>query len=122
MRRGRVAAAIVAGIAMGLLLAACGGGREGAAGGDRRKRVDVVASFYPVAEVATRVGGDLVRVTNLTPAGVEPHDLELTSRQVDHVEDADLVVHVGEGFQPALADAVKRRGKGTIDVLAAVGA
>jgi hypothetical protein len=31
-----------------------------------------VASFYPLAEAAERVGGDLVSVTNLTPPGVEP--------------------------------------------------
>ena len=40
--------------------------------------LDVVAGFYPLAFVAKEVGGSRVDVTNLTPAGVEPHDLELT--------------------------------------------
>lgn len=79
-----------------------------------------MASFYPVAEIATRVGGDRVRVANLTPAGVEPHDLELTSRQVDQLEDADLLVYLGQGFQPAVAAIASRRGSGTVDLLDAV--
>lgn len=65
----------------------------------------VVASFFPLAEVARAVGGDDVTVVDLTPPGVEPHDVELTTRQRDQLEDADVVVLVGGGFQPAV-DAV----------------
>ncbi|HEX2192354.1 MAG TPA: zinc ABC transporter substrate-binding protein, partial [Acidimicrobiales bacterium] len=42
-------------------------------------RPSAVASFYPLAEAAQQVGGDRVRVENLTPPGAEPHDLELTA-------------------------------------------
>ncbi len=125
--RTRAGAGSVVVLAVGLMAAlVVGGCGSSSRGGDTappaRDRLDVVASFYPMAEVAARVGGDRVRVTNLTPAGVEPHDLELTSRQVDHVEDADVVVHLGAGFQPAIGDAVKRRDHGAVDVLRAVGA
>ncbi|MFP5375907.1 MAG: metal ABC transporter solute-binding protein, Zn/Mn family [Acidimicrobiia bacterium] len=92
-------------------LAGCGGG---AAGGDGT--VTVVASFHPLAEAAARVGGDDVQVTNLTPAGTEPHDLELTPAQVDAVEDADVVLYLGGGFQPAVERVVERRG-GAVDLL-----
>lgn len=44
--------------------AACGSGGAGTAG---TGHVQVVASFYPLAEVAQRVGGRDVTVTNLTP-------------------------------------------------------
>ncbi|MEY2472776.1 MAG: zinc transport system substrate-binding protein [Actinomycetota bacterium] len=81
-------------------------------------KVAVVASFYPVAYAAQQVGGDLVRVRNLTPAGVEPHDLELTSDDIDHIDSADAVFLVGSGFQPAVVDAAKRRSKNTFDVAA----
>ena len=37
---------------------------------------------YPLQFVAERVGGDRVAVTNLTPPGAEPHDLELTPQDV----------------------------------------
>lgn len=70
-----------------------------------RGRVQVAAAFYPLAFVAERVGGEDVRVTNLTQPGGEPHDLELTVKQTADIEDADLVL-VEHGFQPAVDDAV----------------
>ena len=39
---------------------------------------EVITSFYPLAYAAQEVGGGNVEVKNLTPAGAEPHDLELT--------------------------------------------
>ena len=50
------------------------------------------------------MGGEHVAVTNLTPPGAEPHDLELTPQDVAHVSDADLVLTL-PGLQPALDDA-----------------
>jgi zinc transport system substrate-binding protein len=46
-----------------------------------------------------------VGVANLTPAGAEPHDLELKSSQVAAVHDADVVLLMGKGFQPAVEKA-----------------
>jgi zinc transport system substrate-binding protein len=71
----------------------------------------VVASFAPLVDAARGVGGERVEVTNLTPAGVEPHDIELNSRQLDRVADADLVLYLGGGFQPAVEDAARRAGR-----------
>src|SRR5882762_3054671 len=62
----------------------------------------VVGAFYPVAYAAQRVGGDRVQVTNLTPAGAEPHDLELNPDQIDEILNADLVFVMGHRFQPAV--------------------
>ncbi|MGI8755660.1 MAG: metal ABC transporter substrate-binding protein [Acidimicrobiales bacterium] len=56
--------------------------------------------------MAERVGGSRVEVSSLTKPGAEPHDLELTPRDVAGVQDADLVVYLS-GFQPAVDDAVK---------------
>ena len=69
----------------------------------------VVAAFYPLAYAAEQVGGAAVTVENLTPAGAEPHDLELTPREVGDVLRADLVLYLGAGFQPAVAKAVHGR-------------
>jgi zinc transport system substrate-binding protein len=66
----------------------------------------VVASFYPLAEAAERVGGSFVHVTNLTAPGVEPHDLELTADQIEAIDAADVVLYLGGGFQPAVEDAI----------------
>jgi zinc transport system substrate-binding protein len=78
----------------------------------------VVASFYPLAEAASRVGGSRVTVTNLTAAGVEPHDLELTTRQLDEILDANVFLYLGRGFQPAVEAAIRHRSEGlTVDLL-----
>jgi zinc transport system substrate-binding protein len=72
--------------------------------------VRVVASFYPLAEVARRVGGERVVVTDLTPSGVEPHDLELTPRQVIDVGESKLAFYI-KGVQPAVDKAVREHAK-----------
>lgn len=99
--------------------AACGG--SGGAGDAGDGRTQVVASFYPLFEAAQRVGGDRVQVRNLTPAGSEPHDLELNSSQVDSVEDAAVVLFLGQGFQPALEKAADRAKGMKVDILEDLG-
>lgn len=80
--------------------------------------ITVVAAFYPVQAAAVAVGGDLVDVVNLTAPGVEPHDLELTPDAVERIQSADLVLYFGEGFQPAVEDAVSGAAGTTVDLLA----
>lgn len=91
-----------------LVLSACGG-----AAGDSGK-VSIVTSFYPVQFVAERVAGDDADISTLTAPGGEPHDLELSPRQVAEVQDADLVVYQ-KGFQTAVDEAVEQadRASGT---------
>ena len=95
-------------------VAGCGGGGGEDAGSDG---LEVVASFYPLAEAAERVAGDRASVSNLTPAGSEPHDLELATDQVEDLEDADLVVVLGRGFQPAVEQVAERREGPTLELL-----
>lgn len=82
----------------------------------------MVASFYPFAYVAQRVGGEDVLVENLTGAGIEPHDIELRPRQIGDVQDADLVIYQKD-FQAAVDDAVDQAARpraGTLDVATVV--
>lgn len=110
---------VAAVVAVGLMASACGPDTAGTSSeGDGRVRV--VASFFPVAQAAEKVGGNLVEVVNLTPAGTEPHDLELSPDQVDDLEDADVVLYLGGGFQPGVEEVAERRKKMTLDVLEAV--
>ena len=78
--------------------AACSNGSSD----DGNDGLTVVASFYPLEEAARAVGGSAVEVENLTPPGVEPHDLELSSDRIDDILDADVVLYLGGGFQPAV--------------------
>jgi len=96
----------------GLLAAGCGGEESGGSG-----RTEIVAGFYPLAHAAEVIGGDGVAVTNLTPPGVEPHDLELSVRDVERIRAADVVFYLGEGFQPALEEAAKETDGRALDLL-----
>lgn len=60
----------------------------------------VTASFYPLAEFALRVGGDLVSVQNLTPAGSEPHDFDPSPRDVADLHGSTLFIYNGSGLEP----------------------
>jgi zinc transport system substrate-binding protein len=63
-------------------------------------RLAVAASFYPLYEFAVQVGGDRVAVRNLVPAGVEPHDHELTPRDVAGINASRVLIYNGAGFEP----------------------
>lgn len=82
---------------------ACGAGGSGGGG------LKVVAAFYPLAWLAERVGGPNVHVQNLTKPGAEPHDLELSPRQVIDVGEAKLDFYIS-GVQPAVDKAVRQYG------------
>jgi zinc transport system substrate-binding protein len=96
------------------LLAGCGSTSSGGDSGVRR----VVAAFYPLAFAAEQVGRSSVDVENLTPAGAEPHDLELTPGDIRDVERARLVLYLGDGFMPALEQALHDRDGRSLDLLA----
>jgi zinc transport system substrate-binding protein len=107
----RIAAAS-AFVALACVLAGCGGS------GDAAEQPTVVASFYPLAWVAERVAAPRTHIVDLTPAGAEPHDLELTPGDLETLQDADLVLYLGHGFQPAVEQAVEGRSGRSLDLLA----
>ncbi|MGW4892076.1 metal ABC transporter substrate-binding protein [Kitasatospora sp. NPDC004240] len=116
-RRARASIALTAtALAASLLLTACGG--DSSAKGTDGK-LNVVASFYPMEFLASRIGGEHVKVTGLTAAGVEPHDLELTAKQIGAVQKAGAIVYL-KGLQPSVDKAVEQsHSKHRIDATAA---
>jgi zinc transport system substrate-binding protein len=67
----------------------------------------IVTDMYPTTFAVEQVVGDGVEVVQLTPAGVEPHEYELTPQQVQQIADADLVAYL-PGMIPAFEDAVEQ--------------
>ncbi len=98
-------------------VASAGTGCGGATPGKKA----IVAAFYPLAYAAGQVAGPDAEVVDLTPPGAEPHDLELTPRDVGRVRAARLAVYAGDGFQPAVQHAVEGRKGASVDVLDGVG-
>jgi zinc transport system substrate-binding protein len=100
-----------------ICLAAAVGGCGGSGSSRSDGKTDVVASFYPLAWAAQRVGGETVNVHNLTRPGTEPHDVELSARDVARIRSADVVLYLDRGFQPAVEDAVKGASGTVVDLL-----
>ncbi|GHF42902.1 metal ABC transporter substrate-binding protein [Streptomyces morookaense] len=107
-RRISATAAVAGTAALGLLtLSACS--PDSGKGTTADGKLQVVASFYPMQYLAEEIGGEHVKVTNLTKPGVEPHDLELTPKQTGSLSEAGAVVYL-KGIQPAVDEAVKQSG------------
>lgn len=95
-----------------MTLTACGGQETGANGvSPEDAQLTLVTSVYPLEWLATEIGGDRVSVNQLTEPGAEPHDLELTGRQIGEVSEADIAFYV-TGLQPAVDEAVEQEASG----------
>lgn len=92
-------------LALTFSAAACGSSTtsEGSSSG----KIKVATSFYPVNYLVQSVGGSHVEANSVTPANVEPHDFELSPKDVTKLSGAKMVVYVA-GFQSSLDDAVKQ--------------
>jgi zinc transport system substrate-binding protein len=90
-----------------LAISACGSAT--ATADTKGARMEVVASFYPLQFATEQIGGGHVAVTSLTKPGAEPHDVELTPREVANVSKARLVVFE-KGLQGAVDKAVESQG------------
>ena len=85
-------------------LSACSGSSSQA--DENNAQITVAASFYPIEEIARRVGGTHVDVVELTPAGQGAHDVQLTAKNLDELANASAVFYISDGFQPDVEKAV----------------
>lgn len=108
--RARATAVIVA--AVSVLAAGCGGRADEPSGDEGR--LHVVATTPIVADWARAVGGDLVEVTLLADPLVDPHDFEPGPSDAAAVEEADVVVALGAGFDEWAEDLVENAGGGAL--------
>lgn len=109
----------IAGLLSLVFLAGCGSSSE--QGAEQEGRQQVVASFFPLAEAVRKAGEGLVDVKDLVPAGAEPHDAEVTPKEVDALHDADLVLTMGHKFQPAIESIAEGRGDQAVAILDKIG-
>src|SRR5215211_4412052 len=82
----------------GLLLSSPKPGTSESRGASSNHTLMVVTSFYPLYDFAKHIGGNKVNVTTMVPVGIEPHDWEPTTQQIQGLLSADLFVYNGAGI------------------------
>ena len=67
-------------------------------------KLQLVATFYPLAYLSQEIGGDYVQVTQLVPSNTEIHSWEPSASHIIATEDADVIVYNGAGADHWLED------------------
>lgn len=61
-----------------------------------KNKISVSASFYPYYFFASEIGGDKANVVNITKAGTEPHDYDLTAQDIVQIQSSKIIVLNGK--------------------------
>ena len=63
------------------------------------KKLQVIASFFPLYEFARNVGGNKVEVYSFLPIGEEPHSWEPSIQQIEKIKEAKIFIYNGAGME-----------------------
>jgi zinc transport system substrate-binding protein len=63
------------------------------------EKLQVVASIFPIADMARQVGGGDVEVTTIVPAGASPHTFEMKPSLVKAFASAKVFLMIGTGLE-----------------------
>ena len=66
---------------------------------NENQKLSIVASFYPLAFMAEKIGGDLVTVKNLA-GSVSPHKYQLIPQDMVSLNKANLILVQGLKLEP----------------------
>ena len=70
------------------------------------KHMKILVSFYPLYEFTKEIGKERIDVSIIIPAGIEPHDWEPTIQDLQKMQNTDMIVINGAGFESWLDDFV----------------
>lgn len=107
LSRSRVAAVLVAAVALALVLGGALGQPTHAQSGSV---VNVVATTTIVGDVVRNVGGERIDLAVLLPPNADPHVFELTPQKLRTLIQADVVFANGLGLEEFLEDAMESAG------------
>lgn len=74
---------------------------------EKPSRLKVVASGYVPYDLARNIGGEKIELSQLIPAGTEPHHFEPTPGDIIKVSQSDLFVYVSPELEPWTQDILK---------------
>ena len=66
---------------------------------NQSEKIVVITSFNPLYEFTKQIGKEKVDVSVLVPFGIEPHDWEPTISDLQKIQNADLIIINGVGFE-----------------------
>lgn len=87
-------------------------------------KVKIVATIFPLYDIALQIAGDKAEVEMLLPVGAEVHSYEPTSRDIIKIRESNLFINIGLSADPwteAIIDDVKSEHFNVISVGEIVG-
>jgi ABC-type Zn uptake system ZnuABC Zn-binding protein ZnuA len=105
-------------VAMGMVLAACGSPESASQSASQSDAPStdaageggggtVVVTTSVLGDVVANVVGDAAEVETIMPPGADPHSFEPSAQQIEALQNAQLVVANGGGFEEALVDVLE---------------
>ena len=77
----------------------------------KNESLEVVSSIVPISSLVNRVGWEYVNVTNIVAPWVSPHGFDVSVKDVQAIENADIIFSLGfeeiDGFLDKLLDGKK---------------
>lgn len=90
---------LLIGLCMVTLLTGCSMELQNTRNFEEEDKIAVVTTIYPVYDFVNNIAGDKAEVINLVPAGMEPHDFELSTGDMRLLEQAEMFVYNGAGME-----------------------
>ncbi len=107
MKTRRIAAVII--ILLILIMVGCSN-TEKIEVGEKKAKLTIYTTIYPLQYFTERIGGDLIEVETIVPPGSDAHSIEITPKTMASVAESDAFIHTGtglEGFADSVAEALE---------------
>lgn len=65
----------------------------------KNQKIVALVSFFPLYDFTKEIGKDRADVSLIIPAGVEPHDWEPSIQDIQQIQQADIIIVNGVGFE-----------------------
>jgi len=85
------------------------------------EKLKILTSIAPLYCFCVNIGGEYVTVKNLIFFGAEPHEVSLSMRQMQEIQDSDLIVINGLGMESWLEKGLSSKEKAKKIVVSTVG-
>lgn len=79
-------------------------------------KLNIVVTTYPIKDLVENIVGDKAVVTSLLAAGVDPHLYKASEKDLNKLNNADIIVYNGLHLEGRLEDVLKKIGSKTVTI------